>query len=43
MGFGFLGSNTPRQSPYIITSIVNHTNFGLGLVIWVFFFRRFLV
>ena len=43
MGFGFLASKTPRKSPYIITSLVNHTNFGLGFVIWIAFFRRFLV
>jgi hypothetical protein len=43
MGLGLLASKTPRKSPYIVTSLVNHTNFGLGLMIWVVFFRRFLV
>jgi hypothetical protein len=43
MGLGFLASNTPRRSPYIVTSLVNHTNFGLGLMIWVVLFRRFLM
>ncbi len=43
MGLGFLASKTPRKSPYIVTSLVNHTNFGLGLVLWVAFFRRLLV
>ena len=43
MGLGFLASKTPRKSPYIVTSLVNHTNFGLGLTIWVGLFRRFLM
>ncbi|UCD63969.1 MAG: DUF2938 family protein [Candidatus Zixiibacteriota bacterium] len=43
IGLGFLASKAPSRSPYIITSLVNHTNFGLGLVIWVVIFRRFLV
>ena len=43
IGLGFLASKSPRKSPYIVTSLVNHTNFGLGLVIWIVFFRRFLM
>ncbi len=43
MGIGFLASKTPKISPYIITSLVNHTNFGLGLVVWVVVFRRFFI
>jgi hypothetical protein len=43
LGLGFLASKAPRKSPYIVTSLVNHTNFGLGLTIWVLFFRRFLM
>jgi hypothetical protein len=43
IGLGFLASKTPRRSPYIVTSLVNHTNFGLGLTIWIVFFRRFLM
>ncbi len=43
MGLGFLASKAPGRSPYIVTSLVNHTNFGLGFVIWIVFFRRFLV
>jgi hypothetical protein len=43
LGLGFLASKTSRKSPYIVTSLVNHTDFGLGLLIWVVFFRRFLV
>jgi hypothetical protein len=42
MGLGFLASKAPEKSPYIVTSLVNHTNFGLGMMIWVLLFRRFL-
>jgi DUF2938 family protein len=42
MGLGFLASKTPKKSPYIVTSLVNHTNFGLGFLIWIVFFRSFL-
>ncbi len=43
IGLGFLATKTSRKSPYIVTSLVNHTDFGLGLLVWVVFFRRFLV
>ena len=43
MGLGFLAMKTPQKSPYIITSLVNHTNFGLGFLVWILFFRRFLI
>jgi hypothetical protein len=42
-GLGFIASKTSNKSDYIITSLVNHTNFGLGLLIWIAFFRRFLM
>lgn len=41
MGFGFLASKSPRKSSFIFTSLVNHTDFGLGFMIWILFFRRF--
>jgi hypothetical protein len=43
IGIGFLASKTSKISPYIITSLVNHTNFGLGLVVWIVVFRRFFI
>lgn len=42
IGLGIVASKARRQSPYIITSLVNHTNFGLGFVVWIFFLRRTL-
>ena len=43
MGIGFLASKAEKTSPYIITSLVNHTDFGLGMVLWIILFRRFLM
>ena len=40
MGLGFLAWKTPNKSPYIVTSLVNHTNFGLGMALWVALGRR---
>ncbi|UCG62177.1 MAG: DUF2938 family protein [Candidatus Zixiibacteriota bacterium] len=42
IGLGFLASKAPTRKPYIVTSLVNHTNFGLGLLIWIVVFRRLL-
>lgn len=40
IGLGIMASKTSKRSPFIVTSIVNHTNFGLGFLIWIFLFRR---
>jgi len=40
IGLGLLARKTPKRTPYIFTSLVNHTAFGLGLLIWVAVFRR---
>lgn len=40
IGLGLLASKVSEKSPYIVTSFVNHLNFGLGLLVWVAFFRR---
>ncbi len=34
IGLGFLAFKTERTSTYLITSTVNHFNFGLGFAIW---------
>ncbi len=41
IGIGFLASKSPRKSDYIIFSSINHTNFGIGMVIWIVAFRPF--
>jgi hypothetical protein len=43
IGLGFLASKSPNKSSIIRTSLVNHTNFGLGLFISVVSFHRFFV
>jgi len=43
MGLGFLASKSPNKSGIITTSLINHTNFGLGLFIWVVSFHRFFL
>ncbi len=42
-GLGILASKTPKRSSYIITSLINHTDFGLGMVVWIVVFRRFFM
>ena len=41
IGLGFLASKSPNKLSIIKTSLVNHTNFGLGLLIWIVSFHRF--
>ncbi len=43
IGIGYLASKMPQKSPYIITSLVNHTDFGLGLALWIIVFRPIFV
>lgn len=43
MGIGFLASKSPHRSHILITNIVNHTNFGLGLLMWMLFFHTYFV
>ena len=42
-GHGFIASKSPNRSLIIRTNLVNHTNFGLGLLIWIVFFHRFFM
>jgi hypothetical protein len=42
IGIGFLASKSPNKSDYIIFSSINHTNFGIGMVIWIVAFRQFI-
>jgi hypothetical protein len=43
MGLGFMASKSPDKSRIIRTNLVNHTNFGLGLFIWVVTVHRFFL
>jgi len=42
-GHGFIASKSPNRSLVIRTNLINHTNFGLGLLIWVVSFHRFFM
>jgi len=41
-GLGFMASKAPKRSLYITTSLINHTDFGLGFLIWIILFRSLL-
>lgn len=43
IGLGFMASKSSHRSLVIRTNLVNHTNFGVGLLIWIFFFHRFFI
>jgi DUF2938 family protein len=43
IGLGFMASKSSNRSLIIRTNLVNHTNFGLGLFIWVVSFHRFFM
>ena len=43
IGISFLSLKSAKKSPYIITSLVNHFDFGPGLLIWIVCFRRFFI
>ena len=43
IGLGFIASKSLNRSLIIRTNLVNHTNFGLGLFIWVVSFHRFFL
>jgi len=43
IGIGFLASKSKNKSDYIIFSIINHINFGIGMTIWIVIFRRFFI
>jgi len=40
-GYGFIASKASNRFAVIRTNLLNHTNFGLGLMIWTMFFHRY--
>jgi hypothetical protein len=40
-GYGFIASKTPNRTVIIRTNLLNHTNFGFGLMIWAMLFHRY--
>ena len=43
IGLGFMASKAPNRSLVIRTNLANHTNFGLGLFLWIVSFHRFFM
>ena len=43
IGLGFLAAKSSNKLHIIKTSLVNHTNFGLGLLLWIVSFHRFFI
>ena len=43
IGLGFMASKSSNRSNIIKTNLANHTNFGLGLFIWIISFHRFFL
>ena len=43
IGIGFMASKSPKRSQIIRTNIINHTNFGFGLLLWIVLLHRFYV
>ena len=41
IGIGVMASKSSNKLLIIRTNLINHTNFGLGLFIWIIFFHRF--
>ena len=43
IGIGIMASKSPNRSLIIRTNLINHTNFGLGLFVWIVFCHRFFI
>ena len=43
IGFGVMASGSPKQSQIIKTNLINHANFGVGLLLWIALLHRFFV
>jgi len=43
IGIGFMASKSSNRLQVLRTNLINHTNFGLGLLIWIVLFQRYFV
>lgn len=43
LGFGFTANRSPDRARILKTNLINHTNFGIGLFLWVLLFHRFFL
>ncbi|MCP3875384.1 MAG: DUF2938 domain-containing protein [Desulfobacteraceae bacterium] len=42
-GYGFIASKASNRLAVLRTNLLNHTNFGLGLMIWIILFHRYFL
>ncbi len=40
IGLGIMASRSPKRSLIIRTNLINHTNFGIGLFVWMILFHH---
>ncbi len=43
IGIGFMASESPKRKLIIRTNLVNHTMFGLGLLLWIIFIHQLFI
>jgi len=43
IGIGFMASKSPNRLQILRTNLINHTNFGVGLFIWMILFHRYFM
>ena len=41
IGIGFMAYKSAKRLQILRTNLINHTNFGLGLLVWIVIFHRF--
>lgn len=42
-GFGFMAAKSPVRTLILRTNLLNHTNYGLGMFLWLNIFHRFFI
>ena len=43
VGLGILAKRSSMRMQILKTNLINHTNFGIGLFLWIFFFHKFFL
>ena len=43
IGIGFMASKSSNRLQVLRTNLINHTNFGLGLLIWIVLLHRYFI
>jgi hypothetical protein len=43
IGLGFMASKSSNRSLILRTNLLNHTNFGIGMTIWIVVFHQFFI